>query len=237
MGNIFSCTGLSRPAGGTDVVKLVHSNGLIEEFYRAVRVCELSVDYPHHSICESDDVKQFCNGSLRKLSEEESMQLGQIYFLLPSKALELPLTGIDVKALFSKANITRKASYKEVLVDMATQQVKPGLAMLHEGGMVEKEIKPSHAQLSHEQHYDVKISRELILKLIEETRLKLEAQWKQRATITTDVIALHAAAAREEQGRLPKLQSSYARHMLARSYTKLWRPSLETITEESQDVQ
>ncbi|KAI5075165.1 hypothetical protein GOP47_0009241 [Adiantum capillus-veneris] len=219
MGNLLSCTGLSRSLSRDDVVKLVHSNGLVEEFYRSVRVAELSVDYPQHSICNSGDLRQMRSGRLRKLSEEDSMELGQIYFLLPSKLFELPLAQADVAALFLKAGVARKASYKDLVVSMQ-QQVKP-FAMLELGEVnMQQEVKVP-------QKPDVKLSRELIQKLIEETRLKLETQMKLKPGAVVNTSA-HARG----QARLSELQTAYAHHMLARSCTKLWRPLLETIKED-----
>lgn len=117
MGNLISC-GLGH-APSKLVVKLVHSNGLVEEFYRPVRVGELTPDYPHHFICHSNDLSSNMRSDLAPpsaLSDEDEMELGQIYFLLPKQVLASPLTQADIAALFSKAALPRKASYKGILV-------------------------------------------------------------------------------------------------------------------------
>ncbi|MCO5573611.1 hypothetical protein L7F22_046892 [Adiantum nelumboides] len=223
MGNLLSCTGIPRSLAPHHVVKLVHSNGLVEEFYRAVRVAELSVDYPQHFICNSGSLRPTCSGNLRKLSEEDVMEPGQIYFLLPVKAFELPLTQPDVAALFSKAGVARKASYEDLFVSMQ-QQVKPLGVLRGEDLQQEnkKQVQP-----------DVRLSKELIHKLIEETRLKLETQMKSKPKTCGVNPNLTADGG---QARLSELQTAYAHHMLSRSCTKLWRPPLETITEDHLSV-
>eukprot|EP00250_Pteridium_aquilinum_P012581 c20813_g1_i2 orf=379-801(-) len=136
------------------------------------------------------------------------MELGQIYFLLPTKVFEFPLTQADVAALLSKAGVERKASYKELYVNV--QQVSP--LTMEDGQDSEQMLKP--------QQPDLALSKELIHKLIAETRLKLQSAMVNPQTACV------------EKGQ-DMLQSAYTRHILARSYTKLWRPPLETIEEGS----
>lgn len=214
MGSFLSCGyGFSTALSKDCVVKLVHSNGLVEEFYRSVRVGELSVDYPHHFICRSGDLRRLPSGNLRRLSEDDSMELGQIYFLLPNKIFDLPLTHADVSALFSKAGVARKASYKEV--SMTVQQVSPLTTQEARDLQVEPTPTPKKP--------DLQFSRELIQKLIAETRLQQQSK----------MVSPHAVCAAKGKTVLSELETAYTRHFLSRSCRKLWRPPLETIEEGS----
>lgn len=212
MGNLVSC-GLGH-APSKHVVKLVHCNGLVEEFCRLVRVGELIVNYPHHFICHSDDLRLMCGGSgvPPSLSEDDDMELGQIYFLLPREVLESALTQADIAALLSKAEVARKASYKgshlpaslpprpAAVVDMVMH-----MAYVHEG------TSP----------HVTSVSREFVERVLAETRLQLLQQSNTSNTILS----------KQQLCNNPELQSAFTTHILAKSCSRLWRPPLETIEE------
>ncbi|KAH7299457.1 hypothetical protein KP509_24G013000 [Ceratopteris richardii] len=241
MGILFSCASLSCAIPDDGVVKLVHCDGLVEEFYRPVRVNEHSVYYPHHRICSLGDVgSMHRSGFLRKLSEEDSMEIGQVYFLIPAKAFEVPLSKTQIMSLSSKAGFPKISCYKDLQVAIASQANDTPREMFSEAEAVEQEVDPSSASSQIVQRPQPKsnLSRETILKLIEETRLELESKSKCKrifpATSTTDL--RHDACPREHPHLRSGIQTADAGYMLERSCNKLWRPPLETIKEDGMDV-
>lgn len=222
MGNLVSC-GLGH-APSNLVVKLVHCNGLVEQFYRPVRVGELTVDYPHHFICHSSDLNFMCEAP-PPLSEEEEMELGQIYYLLSKEGMiESPLKQADVAALISKAAVTRKASYKgfsqlslrhmtplppRPSSDMDAEGLPPRPASssdMHEEGPPPR--PPSSSDMEAVEHACITppltISREFIRILLSESRLKVDTPVSSTRNVKP-----------------------------AKSCSSLWRPALETIEEGS----
>lgn len=208
MGNLVSC-GLGH-APSKHVVKLVHSNGLVEEFYRAVRVGELTVDFPHHFICHSDDLSLMCDvsGVPPSLSEDDDMELGQIYFLLPRYVMESPLTPADISILISKAAVARKASYKG---SQLRTPLPPLPAADHDIAVAEKHTAP----------LTTSVSSEFVQRVLAETRLQL-----QKSSSSDTVLS-------KQLSNNPELQTAFTKHILAKSCARLWRPPLETIEEGS----
>lgn len=157
MGNLISC-GLVGHGSSNQVVKVVHSNGLVDEFFRPVLVKELTVDYPNHFICHSNDLN--IARTVPPLPDDEEMELGQVYFLLPQKIFESLLTEADVAALISKAAVSRKASQKSInLKHMPPLPPKPAFEMKLNGATTQ-----------------VTVSREFLERLLAETRLQFETR-------------------------------------------------------------
>lgn len=190
------------------VVKLVHSNGLVEEFYRPMRAGELTVDYPDHFICHADNLSQLMignsHGLLGSLSDDDDMEIGQIYFLLPKRVLDSPLTHTDVTELISKASIARKASYK------GSQLVPLPLPARRSSYNSEDEddemVRP--------------MSREFVQHVIAEARLEL-----QKRAAADPLLS-------KQLGSNPELQSAFTNHIVAKSCARLWKPPLDTIYED-----
>ncbi|MCO5576451.1 hypothetical protein L7F22_030261 [Adiantum nelumboides] len=129
MGNAILCAfphqdaAAAASAAAEHVLKLVHSNGLVEEFYRSVMISELSPDYPNHFFCHSQSLlsaisapsSPSSSSSLAlALPDDFHMQLGQIYFLLP---LHSRLSDPSIAALLSKASIaSSRESYRDIHV-------------------------------------------------------------------------------------------------------------------------
>lgn len=198
MGNLISC-GLGH-APSQNVVKVVHCNGLVDEFHWPVRVGELTIDYPDHFICHSNDLS--ISRNVPPLPDDEEMELGQIYFLLPRKTFESPLTQADVAALISKAAVARKSSYKgsTQLKHLPPLPRKPAFEMKQNGATTQ-----------------VTVSREFLERLLadHQARLKLQSN--------SQVVPSVSDTDRE-------LVEAYTEHLLAKS-CRAWRPKLETIEE------
>ncbi|KAF8409050.1 hypothetical protein HHK36_005122 [Tetracentron sinense] len=81
---IRCCISCILPCGALDVVRIVHSNGHVEEFSRTIRAEEVMKAYPKHvlrkpsSPSEEGDVPNIVT-----VPPDAELQRGKIYFLIP----------------------------------------------------------------------------------------------------------------------------------------------------------
>ncbi|KAH7297314.1 hypothetical protein KP509_26G065100 [Ceratopteris richardii] len=194
------------------VVKLVHYNGLVEEFYRPVRAGELLVDYPAHFICDATELlhplDNFVGGTC--LSEEDEMAIGEVYFLLPKRMLYEPPTEKDIAELIAKASMPRKESYKS-----STLVPLPALPAKH-GGYGHKDDEDNGDDEEEEDDH-----RAFVRRVLAEVKLELEKR------------AAADPLLERQLSNNAELKSAFASHMLARTCSRLWRPPLDTIDEDA----
>eukprot|EP00246_Nothoceros_aenigmaticus_P011210 TRINITY_DN2977_c0_g1_i1.p1 TRINITY_DN2977_c0_g1~~TRINITY_DN2977_c0_g1_i1.p1 ORF type:complete len:160 (+),score=23.58 TRINITY_DN2977_c0_g1_i1:183-662(+) len=78
---------LSKAGGGgrkgrKGALTVLRNDGTVLEYHRRVRCSAVLTSYPNHLVCPSSAVKQ--QGGM--LSEDEYLELGRVYFLLPNPA-------------------------------------------------------------------------------------------------------------------------------------------------------
>eukprot|EP01018_Ginkgo_biloba_P038798 Gb_19662 [translate_table: standard] len=87
MGNsIKCCIACMLPCGALDVVRVLHSNGRVEEYSRTVKAGEVMKANPKHVLGEPS-----CQGVVQKtvvLPPDAELQRGKIYFLIPAYTLQ-----------------------------------------------------------------------------------------------------------------------------------------------------
>ncbi|MCO5611092.1 hypothetical protein L7F22_065342 [Adiantum nelumboides] len=217
--------GLGGHACFKQVVKLVHSNGLIEEFHRPLKAGELLIDYPNHFICHSDGLSQLLlgsfNGLLASLSKDDDMDVGQIYFLLPKRMLNTTPSRADIAALISKASMARKASYKDShfsSLPFPARRRSYNDDDDDDEDEEEEEEEEGYNDDKEEEERGRAMSREFVRQVLAEAKLQME----KRSATNPSLVG---------NGN-PELQSAYTSHMIAKSCARLWRPHLDTIYEE-----
>ncbi|KAH9310344.1 hypothetical protein KI387_025379, partial [Taxus chinensis] len=97
------CISSSHDENSVPTANLILMDGSIREFSQPLRNNEILREYPGHFICSSDGLYIGKNIS-EVLHEDDQLQLGQLYFLLPRRKLEYVVTESDMAALFLKAN-------------------------------------------------------------------------------------------------------------------------------------
>ncbi|KAH9310346.1 hypothetical protein KI387_025381, partial [Taxus chinensis] len=110
------CISSSHDENSVPTANLILMDGSIREFSQPLRNNEILREYPGHFICSSDGLYIGKNIS-EVLHEDDQLQLGQLYFLLPRRKLEYVVTESDMAALFLKANSAikqRKRNNKRV---------------------------------------------------------------------------------------------------------------------------
>ncbi|XP_062108382.1 uncharacterized protein LOC133819209 [Humulus lupulus] len=104
MGIFHSCQSTSSLSSAITTAKLILQDGELREFSRPIKVSQVlqNVDNSANFICDSDDIDfgQFVSA----INEDEELQLGQLYFVLPSTCLNRPFQSEDMAALAIKAS-------------------------------------------------------------------------------------------------------------------------------------
>lgn len=92
--------------------KLILMDGSIQEFSQEPKSQEILQESEDHFICNSDGLFVGQNIS-QVLSNEDRLQIGQLYFLLPRRKLQFVLTDSDMASLLSKITTTLSAQKKK----------------------------------------------------------------------------------------------------------------------------
>lgn len=102
---------LKRPLTG----KIIHLDGRLQEFREPIEAKHILSQNPDCYLCSSESM--FIGSQVPHLGEEEQLQPGQIYFLMPLSKSQAPLTLQDLCSLAIKASsalpkLTPQAPYK-----------------------------------------------------------------------------------------------------------------------------
>ncbi|KAF6159325.1 hypothetical protein GIB67_032096 [Kingdonia uniflora] len=82
--NIKSCISCILPCGAFDVIRIVHTNGRVEEFNKTIRACDIMKAYPKHALRKPSLPSE--DGIMPKIAllpPDTELQRGKIYFLMP----------------------------------------------------------------------------------------------------------------------------------------------------------
>ncbi|KAJ0097325.1 hypothetical protein Patl1_28836 [Pistacia atlantica] len=82
--------------------KIILQDGRLQEFSYPVKASYVLQKYPASFICNSDEMD--FDDVVSAISEEEELQLGQLYFVLPLSKLHYPLQAEEMAALAVKAS-------------------------------------------------------------------------------------------------------------------------------------
>lgn len=91
-------------------IKLVKSDGLVKIYDRPVHVSELMMEFPKHMVCRSDSF--YIGQKIPPLSENDQLQLGHKYFLLPKHFFQTVLSFVTI-ASFASSRDSRNAFLKK----------------------------------------------------------------------------------------------------------------------------
>ncbi|KAK1381644.1 hypothetical protein POM88_028388 [Heracleum sosnowskyi] len=96
---------ISKPAtpqqvGSNAIIKVIKSDGTVIMYDRAVNVSALVLKFPNHKICNSESL--YIGKKISALSEDDQLQLGHDYFLLPIHFFDSALSFVTVTSFASK---------------------------------------------------------------------------------------------------------------------------------------
>jgi hypothetical protein len=89
-------------------VKVIHSNGSVQDIQRRVKAAQLMLDNHQHFVCHANGLQ--IGRRINPLTADEELELGHLYFLLPMAKLRSVLSGTDMASLAFKANSAMKAA-------------------------------------------------------------------------------------------------------------------------------
>ncbi|KAL5821516.1 hypothetical protein ACOSQ3_023398 [Xanthoceras sorbifolium] len=90
---------IKRPS----TAKVIHvDGGIMQEFKVPVPAKSITSQYPDHFLCSSESMS--INTCVPHVPDEEKLQLGQIYFLLPVSQFQKPISLKDLCGLAIKAS-------------------------------------------------------------------------------------------------------------------------------------
>ncbi|XP_042479140.1 uncharacterized protein LOC122060051 [Macadamia integrifolia] len=88
--SIRCCISCILPCGALDVIRVVHSNGHVEEFSHRIRAGEVMKANPKHVLRKPSYSSETDNGVVPKIvivPPDAELQRGKIYFLMPVSSL------------------------------------------------------------------------------------------------------------------------------------------------------
>ncbi|CAI9768794.1 unnamed protein product [Fraxinus pennsylvanica] len=81
IGNRISCKHFQSHHHGKGIIKLIKYDGTVKIYNRPLHVSEIVDEFPKYMVCPSDSF--YIGQKISSLSEEDKLQLGQNYLLLP----------------------------------------------------------------------------------------------------------------------------------------------------------
>ncbi|OAY74357.1 hypothetical protein ACMD2_08763 [Ananas comosus] len=115
--------------------KVITVDGHLLEYSAAVKAYEvLGLSHPFCFLCSSDDLD--CDAPIPPLGSQDSLERGQLYFMLPVESLRGPLRGRDMAALAVRASLA--LAEKRLAREPGVARVLPiGEA---DGGVIEDDV-------------------------------------------------------------------------------------------------
>ncbi|KAG6761480.1 hypothetical protein POTOM_034703 [Populus tomentosa] len=105
MGNCASPQYTKKVGGGgpnwTSTAKIIHVDGRLQEFRQPIKASHILSLNPKSFLCCSESMYIDCH--LPQVPDDEELQLGQLYFLVPLSKSNAPLSLQELGALASKA--------------------------------------------------------------------------------------------------------------------------------------
>lgn len=116
MGNHISCLQIQHePPTGT--IKLIKSDGLVKIYDRPIHVSEVMLEFPKHLVCRSDSF--YIGQKIPALSENDQLQLGQKYFVLPKHFFQSVLSFVTIASFTSSSLQPQPSSSRNAFLKKA----------------------------------------------------------------------------------------------------------------------
>ncbi|XP_041014375.1 uncharacterized protein LOC121257442 [Juglans microcarpa x Juglans regia] len=198
-------TEFEPPVGGT--IKLIKSDGVVKIYRRPVHVSELMSEFPKHLVCRADSF--YIGQKIPALSEDDELQPGHKYFLLPNHFFQSVLSFVTIASFASRQPDSSPVSSSSPISKHSRN------AFVRKAAVCE----PFHIQKTPSGCLRIRVSDEFISQLLEEGKIRGEEEEKN--TESSSKSTSNAVCT------TPRLQKEYAQLVGSRQ----WKPKLETIRE------
>ncbi|KAG6653747.1 uncharacterized protein LOC122310079 [Carya illinoinensis] len=199
---------LERPVRN---IKLIKSDGYVKIYHRPIRVSELMVEFPKHLVCSADSF--YIGQKIPALSEDDQLQLGHKYFLLPKHFFQSVLSFVTIASFASSLpesssplSSSSSSSSSPVSKDTRNAFVKKA-ATCH----------PFDLQKTPSGCLRIRVSDEFISQLLEEGNNGEDEKNHESSSKSKSIVCT-----------TPQLQKEYAQLVGSRR----WEPKLEPIREK-----
>lgn len=208
MGSSASCMQLQPEPAEPEppvlpTIKLIKSDGFVKIYHRPIHVSRLMVEFPRHLVCRADSF--YIGQKIPALPEDEQLQLGQKYFLLPKHFFQSVLSFVTIATFASsppeQSSLISKDSRNAFLKKAAACQP------------FDIEKTPSGC-------LRIRVSDEFISQLLEEGEIGDEEENNNNNNASS-------SKSKSVVCTTPQLQKDYAQLVGSRQ----WKPKLETIRE------
>ncbi|KAK9150557.1 hypothetical protein Syun_008866 [Stephania yunnanensis] len=117
---IRCCISCILPCGALDVIRVVHSNGRVEEFSQSVRASEIMKAHPKHVLRKptSGAADEGIVPKIVVVPPDAELQRGKIYFLIPVAAPPSAQSEKNRKSSSTTTSARKKIKKREVLQEM-----------------------------------------------------------------------------------------------------------------------
>ncbi|XP_038905326.1 uncharacterized protein LOC120091392 [Benincasa hispida] len=98
----WSCFHLMKnaiPEPAAANIKLINSDGVVRIYHQPIYVSEVLLEFPKHLVCRSDSF--YIGQKIPPLSDQDLLQLGHKYFLLPKPFFHSVLSFVTIASFFS----------------------------------------------------------------------------------------------------------------------------------------
>ncbi|KAH7387618.1 hypothetical protein KP509_16G032900 [Ceratopteris richardii] len=253
MGNAVLCAFPQSPTSPSAdmVLKLVHSNGLVEEFYRPVMVGELSQDYPEHIFCNSTGLLsnlRICSREMRKHislpSSPPSLQIPTSFSssLPPSCSSHFSSSigladGFEMQLGQIYYLLSRDFPFSEptAIADLLSKSSAANRKESYKDISKHISVTDYSKAYSEESLNADSITQDFVRQLLAETRLRVPSCTSSRFLTNSDstVDYDHSNEKNEQSQPQPVSdQPSFSTDRCRRSEPYAWQPLLDTIMED-----
>lgn len=204
LGSPVSCIQLRpEPEAAVPTIKLIKSDGFVKIYHRPIHVSQLMVEFPKHLVCRADSF--YIGQKIPALSEDDELQLGHKYFLLPKHFFQSVLSFVSIASFASSLPESTPLSQSSLISKQSRNVFLKKAAA----------CQPFDIQKTPSGCLRIRVSDEFISQLIEEGKT-IEDRNNESSGNSKSIVCT-----------TPQLQKEYAQLVGSRQ----WQPKLETIRE------
>ncbi|KAH7387620.1 hypothetical protein KP509_16G033100 [Ceratopteris richardii] len=252
MGNAVVCAFPESPMSPRPdmVLKLVHSNGLVEEFYRPVMVGELSQDYPEHIFCNSTGLLSNLRKCSREMRQRRSLPSSPSSSQMPTSVSSslAPSCSPNFSPSIALADdfemqlgqiyylLSRGFPFSEptAIADLLSKSSAASRKESYKGISMQISVTDYSEPSSEGALNSGSITQDFVRQLLAESRLRVPSCTSSRFLTSSDSrVEYDQSNEKNEQFQPVSDKPSFSTRSCRRSELYAWQPLLDTIMEDT----